>query len=174
MTSAAPTRSRRLRSGEPRQEWRAVNSWTFYGRVIKDAQMATRKKLTITDDHKAALAAGRAESRSVRLYLEALAAGRPRRGRKRSPDTIRKRLTAISRELDAADPLRRVHLLQEQMDCEQELLRLTVTHDLSALEAEFVKAAKGYSRRKGISYAAWRAAGVDASVLAKAGITRED
>jgi hypothetical protein len=44
--------------------------------------------------------------------------------------------------------------------------------DLSSLEAEFVKVAQGYSDRQGISYAAWREVGVEASVLKKAGISR--
>ena len=44
--------------------------------------------------------------------------------------------------------------------------------DLTELEMEFVKAARGYSERRGISYAAWREAGVSASVLKQAGITR--
>ncbi|GIU89638.1 MAG: hypothetical protein KatS3mg010_0737 [Acidimicrobiia bacterium] len=44
--------------------------------------------------------------------------------------------------------------------------------DVGALEKEFVKVAKGYSARKGISYGAWREFGVPAEVLKKAGITR--
>ena len=36
----------------------------------------------------------------------------------------------------------------------------------------FVQVAATYSARKGISYAAWRAVGVDAAVLNKAGIGR--
>ncbi len=48
----------------------------------------------------------------------------------------------------------------------------TQRHDLVALEEGFVKAAKNYSERKGITYAAWREAGIDASVLRRAGIRR--
>lgn len=44
--------------------------------------------------------------------------------------------------------------------------------DLSGLEAAFVEAAQSYSYRKGLSYAAWRASGVDAQVLKCAGIAR--
>jgi hypothetical protein len=46
--------------------------------------------------------------------------------------------------------------------------------DLAELEAEFVKAALPYSRRKGITYAAWRAAGVEARLLRAAGVGRGD
>ena len=40
------------------------------------------------------------------------------------------------------------------------------------VEAEFVKVAKSYSQRQGISYATWREVGVEASVLKAAGISR--
>ena len=50
--------------------------------------------------------------------------------------------------------------------------RRAVTNLLSALEADFVSAARSYSERKGISYAAWRAVGVPPAVLKKAGISR--
>ena len=44
--------------------------------------------------------------------------------------------------------------------------------DPASLEAGFVKIAKSYSNRKGISYTAWRAVGVQPNVLKKAGIPR--
>lgn len=40
------------------------------------------------------------------------------------------------------------------------------------LEGEFVAVAGNYPLRRGISYAAWREAGVDAALLRKAGISR--
>jgi hypothetical protein len=54
----------------------------------------------------------------------------------------------------------------------ENLLKIVKGVDLGALESGFVKAAKGYSTRKGISYAAWREAGVDPAVLKQAGISR--
>jgi hypothetical protein len=122
--------------------------------------------------HKAALAEGREQGRAVRRYLEALEAHKPKRGRKRTPESIRKRLGAIEDRLPGADPLARLQLTQERMDLERELEAGEAKIDLSALEADFVKAARGYADRKGISYAAWRAAGVDPAVLKRAGIGR--
>ena len=58
------------------------------------------------------------------------------------------------------------------MDLERELASGNQKVDLSVLEGEFVKAAGPYGQRKGISYAAWRSAGVDPAVLRKAGIKR--
>ncbi len=135
--------------------------------------MATRGKTsTMSADHKAALADGRRESHVVRAYLEALEAHRPRRGRKRTVDSVRRRLTAVATEITTADPLTRLQLVQEQLDLAVELAAFNATVDLAALEAEFVAAAKAYSDRKGISYAAWRAVGVAPAVLKQAGITR--
>lgn len=130
------------------------------------------KKRTMTDEHKAALAEGRSQGRAVRRYLEALDAHKPKRGRKRTPDSIQKRLDRIDADLAEADPLKRVDLIQERMDLEGELASLQAKADLTDLETGFIGAAKGYSERKGISYAAWREAGVPASVLKSAGIGR--
>lgn len=123
-------------------------------------------------DHKAALALGREEGRAVRRYLEALDAHRPKRGRKRTIESVQKRLADIEQKVAGADALSRLQLVQERLNLQKELDAKSTTVDLGSLEAEFVKAAKGYSERKGISYAAWREAGVDAAVLKKAGISR--
>ena len=79
----------------------------------------------------------------------------------------------MDEKLVAADALGRLHLLQERRDLEDELESMNGGGvDLRALEGEFVKAAKSYSQRKGVSYAAWREVGVPASVLRQAGISR--
>lgn len=126
----------------------------------------------MSDAHKQALARGREEGRAVRRYLEAVEHQRPRRGRKRTPDSIRRRLAQVQEKVRSADPLTRLHLLQEQADLEAELARVGKAQDMAMLERAFVKVAKAYGARKGISYNAWRAAGVPAAVLSKAGISR--
>jgi hypothetical protein len=131
-----------------------------------------RKSRTMSDSHKAALAQGREQGRAVRRYLEAVEATRPKRGRKRSPDGMRKRLKAIEDQLPDADPLKAVQLRQERMNLTRELDAGQTKVDLTALEKAFVAAAKPYSDRKGLTYAAWRESGVDPAVLRKAGITR--
>ena len=123
-------------------------------------------------DHKAALAVGRAEGRIVRDYLDGLRASKPKRGRKRTSESINARLTAIDEELAAADPLNELKLVQERMNLVDELENLDSGVDISSLEEAFVKVAKGYSARQGLSYAAWRQVGVEAGVLRKAGIGR--
>lgn len=126
----------------------------------------------MSKDHKEALAVGRAEGRSVRAYLEALDSSRPKRGRKRTKDSINSRLAKIDSELEAADALKRLQLTQERLDLIEELGTMDTGVDISELEAEFTRVAKGYAARKGISYAAFRQIGVPAAVLKKAGISR--
>ena len=132
----------------------------------------TRKKMVMTAEHKQALAEGRELGRGVKNYLEALESNRPRRGRQRTPDSIKKRLAAIRSQLPDSPPLQRLQLVQEELDLQQELERLDAKVDLTGLEREFVRVAKPYSERKGISYAAWRELGVAPDVLKKAGISR--
>lgn len=131
-----------------------------------------RQKTSMSKQHKEALAQGREQGRAVRRYLEALEANRPRRGRKRTPDSIKKRLSAIEDRLGSADPLTALQLRQERMDLQAELAAKETSVDVKGLEDEFVKVARSYGERKGISYAAWREAGVDAAVLKRAGISR--
>ena len=123
-------------------------------------------------EHKQALAVGREQGRAVRRYLEALEAHRPKRGRKRTPESIEKRLADIEAQLETADPLGRLQLVQERMNLRNELATKSEVIDLTSLEDEFVGAARAYGERKGITYGAWREAGVDAAVLRKAGIRR--
>lgn len=125
-------------------------------------------------EHKQALARGREEGRTVRRYLEAVEHQRPRRGRRRTPESVRRRLEQVKAKVESADPLARLHLLQEQADLEAELARMGAAEDMAALEKAFVKVAKGYAKRKGVGYNAWRAAGVPPTVLERAGITSED
>src|SRR5215472_520343 len=115
---------------------------------------AKRAKPTMSAQHKQALAVGREESRAVRRYLEALEAHKPKRGRKRTSEGIEARLRQIEERLADADPLTRVHLVQERINLQNELASKEEAVDLGALEEDFVKSAKGYGERKGITYAA--------------------
>lgn len=125
------------------------------------------------DEHKAALALGREQGRAVRRYLEALEQHRPRRGRKRTRESVERRLAAVEERLQAADVVERLHLTQERMDLQSELAGMDGNGiDLAQLEEAFVVAAAEYGARRGITYAAWRDAAVPQSVLRRAGIAR--
>lgn len=133
---------------------------------------AAAKPRGMSAAHKAALAQGRRESRAINRYLDALKAGRGKRGRKRTPSSIEARLSKISRTFDDASPMQQLELTQERMNLELEKTRLETRADLSALEREFISVAKGYAARRGISYSAFRSMGVPAEVLTKANVKR--
>jgi uncharacterized protein YhaN len=126
----------------------------------------------MTAEHKQALAEGREASRHVRAYLEALDANKPKRGRKRTRETVQRQLDEVKDQIGPATGLRKLELAQRRIDLEAELEAFSVKVDLSELRKGFVKHAKPYAKRKGISYSAWREAGVPAEDLKAAGITR--
>jgi hypothetical protein len=131
------------------------------------------KKRSMSAEHKAALAEGRNLSRSVGRYLDALEAHKPKRGRKRTPESVKKNLASVQDSLKTASGARRLELIQQRRGLEVKAAGLSAGGpDLTALEKEFVRSAKGYSQRKGISYGAWREFGVPPEVLRKAGISR--
>ena len=141
--------------------------------MAKKAPEAKTRVRVMSDEHKAALAEGREQGRVIRRYLQAIESHRPKRGRRRSTETVVKRLAGIDEQLGDADPLRRLQLVQERMDLEAELAGTAGEgEDLEALEAAFVEVAAGYGERKGLTYEAWRSAGVAPRVLAAAGIGR--
>jgi hypothetical protein len=127
----------------------------------------------MTEAHKAALAAGRAQGIAVKNYLEALENTKPKRGRKRTPDTIKMQIEGIDAIIDSVPVVTRLSLIQKRMDLVAEHDALAGPGvDIDTLGAEFVKVAAAYSKAKGISYTAWREIGVDPAVLKKAGISR--
>jgi hypothetical protein len=126
----------------------------------------------MSDSHKAAMERGRAEGRVVRDYLEALRSSKPKRGRKRTAETINARLEKIDDELTTASAIEELQLLQERRDLQAELDNMDSGVDLDELERAFVDVAKAYGERKGIAYATWRDVGVSAATLKRAGIGR--
>lgn len=131
-------------------------------------------KAPMSKAHKAALAQGRVEGRVIRNYLDVLEANRPKRGRKRTIESITRRLNAIKKELLAADTVTKLRLTQERMDLERELKVKSANADIGKLESQFVKVARAYAVRNGITYTAWREVGVTPQVLKRAGISPED
>jgi hypothetical protein len=120
--------------------------------------------------HKKALAQGRSEGAAVRRYLEALEYSRPRRGRPRTAGSIKKQLASVEKKLADAEALTRLQLLQQQEDLELALSEINGASEIAGLEKEFIKVARSYGERKGISYQTWRRFGVSPSVLTAAGV----
>ena len=125
--------------------------------------------MAMSDEHKAALAQGRAESRAIKAYL-AVATAPKKRGRPVTRASLEERIIALDAKVSTEDdPLARVDLIQARIDARRALDDLDSAADLEALEAGFTKYAASYSERKGITWTAWREAGVTAATLLRAG-----
>ena len=126
----------------------------------------------MTTTHKAALARGREMSSIVDRYLSVVNVPK-KRGRKVSPVTLRKRLAAAEATVKSSSGVAKVLAAQEVRDLRARLAESGGdSADTKSLEASFVKVARQFSANRGISYAAWRDAGVPAAVLQRAGIAR--
>lgn len=128
------------------------------------------RKREVTPEHKAAMIQGRTETRVVRQYLEALDGVRQSGGRRRSKETLAKKLAAVEQELESTDAIGRLHLVQERIDLQKAIEAAEQNVDIGELEEAFVSIAASYSERKGISYQAWREVGVTPAVLRQAGV----
>lgn len=134
------------------------------------SESSGRKTREVTPEHKAAMIQGRTETRTVRHYLEALDSVRQTGGRRRSKDALAKKLAAVEQQLEDADTVGRLHLVQERIDLMRAIEAAEQSIDIEELESAFVAVAASYSDRKGISYQAWREVGVPPKVLHAAGI----
>ena len=134
----------------------------------------TMAQRTMSEDHKAAIAAGRIEAAAVRDYLDALETRRPKPGRRVSPEALTARRADIDAQLAAGTmkPIKRLELMQDRRGIDARLADLQTEPDMTAVEAGFITHAATYGTRKGIVYATWREFGVPAELLGRAGITR--
>lgn len=131
------------------------------------------KTRTMTAEHKEALDIGRKEGRVVGDYLDALDQHKPKRGRRVTPDTIRERIRTLNEEtIPTTTGKDKLAAIQSRMDLEDQLRRAEDTTIVGELEEAFKKVAKSYSERRGISYEAFREAGVPPAVLKEAGVAR--
>ena len=114
------------------------------------------------------------EIAAVRDYLKALEQNAPRRGRRRTPESVERQLAVLEGEMEGVSVTKRLGLIQQRIDLEADLeaLQQAGSVDLSALEAGFATHAAAYGGRRGISYAAWREVGVSSATLKSAGIRR--
>ena len=137
------------------------------------AKKSSPKTSTMSTSHKNALANGRTEGRIIREYLEIVEAIKPKRGRRRTPESITKRLAVIATELKTADPVTKVRLIQERLNLRTELAGMKTKTEVGTAEARFIKVARSFSVRNEITYDAWREFGVTPAVLKRAGIERD-
>ena len=116
----------------------------------------------------------KSEVAAIRDYLKALEQNAPRRGRKRTTESVGRQIVTLEGELAGASVTKRLGLIQQRIELEADLEALSQASsvDLTALEAGFATYAAAYGGRRGISYAAWREIGVSSATLKSAGIRR--
>ena len=100
--------------------------------TVKKTVKKTPAKRAMSADHKQKLAQGRNESRVVSRYLEAVVAGKGKRGRKRTPESISLQITRIDKEISAATAIRKLELTQRRADLVLEKERLLARVDLTS------------------------------------------
>ena len=130
-------------------------------------------KRTLSASHKQALTEGRTMSATVDRYLAAV--NTPgRRGRKVPKAALVQRLATAQDQLQTGAGIARVVAAQEVRNLQARIAAVdsSAGADLQSLEAAFVKIAKQFGEQRGISYGAWRDAGVPADALKRAGIAR--
>jgi hypothetical protein len=141
----------------------------------KPAKRSAKRRATrkLSASHKRALAEGRTLSATVNQYLAAVTTPK-RRGRKVSTATLTQRLADARQRVKTEAGVNKVLAAQEVRDLQAKLARLRTDNavDVKTLEAAFVKVAKQFAENRGVTYGAWRDAGVPAEVLKRAGIAR--
>jgi hypothetical protein len=91
-----------------------------------------------------------------------------------SKATLEQRLAAARERFNSSVGVDKLFAAQEIRDLKArlKLMETSAAVDVKSLEAAFVKIAKKFSENRGVTYGAWRDAGVPAPVLKKAGIRR--
>ena len=124
--------------------------------------------------HKQALAEGRTMSGTVNRYLSAIEQPK-KRGRRVTTEQLEERLHAANEKLKASTGVEKLQAAQ-QVRTLTARIKATQSNgqvvDIGPLEAEFVKIAKKFGENKNYTFGDWRAVGVPADVLAKAGIKK--
>jgi hypothetical protein len=143
------------------------------GRPLAKNTARKTAKRTLSASHKKALAEGRTMSATVDRYLAAVNTPK-RRGRKVSKATLEQRLVQAQGRANSATGVEKVLAAQEVRDLQSRIAQAKAGDgvDFKQLESAFVKIAKTFGENRGITYGAWRDAGVPADVLKRAGIAR--
>ena len=115
----------------------------------------------MTTDDPDAPAGAAEEDQAVLLYLQALEAARTASGSFPDPEGAAPAMAGAAMVAG-----------EDKEELEEQLAESTPgSHaSVAALEDDFVRAAAAYGQRHDITYEGWRQAGVDAEVLARAGI----
>jgi hypothetical protein len=138
----------------------------------RTVKRATKKRAPVKKAQKAAVLDAKTEAQRISQYLRALQLKKTKMGPKAKPEVLARR---VSKARDAAamrTGIRQLEAVQRLRNLERKQADPSMNGNFEKLETNFIETAKGFGERKGIDYGTWRAVGVDAAVLKKAGITR--
>ena len=136
------------------------------------ADEEVKSRAPMSEEGKANISAARQEGVVVRRYLDWLVSNKPKAGRTRTVESVDRELEGIDKRMVEADNLTRLKMIQERIDLLVERERIETSREAGVLEERFCAVAADYSRRMGISYAAWREFGVSTEILGRAGVMR--
>jgi hypothetical protein len=114
------------------------------------------------------------EVHAIRRYLQALEgrSSSPFQGKRTREWVIEQISTLPDAILAETDPVKKLLMTQDLLNHQKLLRNMPTDEEFAKLEDAFVRVAKAWSDRKGVSWAAWRHVRVDEDVLARAGIKR--
>ena len=128
--------------------------------------------MPMSDEHKAALAQGRRESRAIKGYLVAL-------GQTKAGSSCHERIPGAKAQRFGCEDRVRVRSIEACRsgaatfgDGSSARVDGAIRRISESWKRDSSQVAKSYSERKGISYSAWREIGVSADVLRRAGIAQ--
>jgi len=133
------------------------------------------QRRVLSAEHKEALSIGRLQSAAVRKYLEVALETKPKRGRKRTADSIALQIEKLTKIIDSPSTgvIAKLKSLSQRAMLLDELAGInnaTDTKSRAEIEALFIQHAKAYGEAHGIQKKTWLEIGVDPKILAKAGI----
>lgn len=121
----------------------------------------TKRRLSAAE--REAIIEAKRQSQQISHYLRSLTGPRTI-----DPEVLAEKIVQAKELVGSTTGLKRLAAVQRQRDLE----RMKGGTGQSQYEGEFIKYAKTYGEKNGIDYGSWRAVGVDAAVLKKAGISR--
>lgn len=141
---------------------------------VKRVAKRTPAKKRQGGTQKAAVTAAKIEATRVSLYLRALEK-KTKDSTKRNPAVLAKRIEVARAQVKERTGLARLQAVQRLRNFQRRAADPVMNGNFERFEKNFIGVAKSYGAKNDIDYGTWRACGVPAATLKKAGIaqTRE-
>lgn len=138
----------------------------------RTVKRATKKRPAQKRARKAAVIDAKMEAMRISHYLRALHAKKTTKGPKVNPKVLEKRIDTAKANVAMKTGIAQLSAVQHLRNLQKKAASPAMNGNFERYEKDFIAVAGPYSERNGIDYGTWRAVGVDADVLKKAGIVR--